>query len=899
MPETRGPGHQSPPRISALLMSGSFLLCILLTVSQAQITLDGSLGSRVPLIGPDYTILAEMGQQRGGNLFHSFDRFNVGSDESATFTGPDTMNNIIGRVTGAQPSTIDGRLRSGISGANLFLLNPRGVFVGSNARLDISGSFHIATADFLRFTDGMIFSAHLGQGSTLTMASPTAFGFWNRNPAGISIQESTLYVPEGEAMSVIGGDIHITGSSLQAPSGRIHIASVASEGEVVFDPTMQSLDLGVASVQRLGEIDIMRGTRIDVSGDGGGTVVIRGGRLMVNHSSLLANTQGNQHGNRISIDLQVTEQAYLAQNTTIAAERIASFSGRGNAGNIQIKANSLYIDDSTVGTTVGLFASGNAGDIDIQTGRLHVTRGADISAGTMGIGSGGMIKITATDAVMIADRNNSGSHSRISSFTADRGNAGNLFIQAPSVVIEDGLIGTGNARGMGNAGDINVEVGRLFLREGGRIDSSTFGAGSGGVVMVIGTEAITITGRSATTGAPSGLFNVADGGGDAGSLILSAPTVSLHNGGLILAETTGEGGAGDIIIKAEYLTLSGGARIDSRSRSAGSGGRVTVMAEEVITITGQDSGLFTTAEGSGRGGDIFLQAQTIELTGAASISAASFGTGNAGSIGITATGSFLSANSTVTTSAAASDGGDIEVRAQSIMRLQDSQIRAAVDGGPGTTGGNIIIESELVTLENSQVIADAFEGMGGNIRIVADGFLRDADSRVSASSDLGIDGTVEIQTLTNLSGLVTPLSPGFVSTTALLRDPCATQLWEGTVSSFVVVGRDIAPQGPEAALSSPLVMHDQGPLAAKSTMDDIDDGDDSRLPSPLQSLRGALDHPLWITRRVVDDADLKIHDQNGTCVPIQLDLLSHDVCFLPLRIGAGCKPAATNPVNNQ
>jgi len=41
-------------------------------ISQADITLDGTLGSKVALEGPDYNIGADLGQQYGNNLFHSF-----------------------------------------------------------------------------------------------------------------------------------------------------------------------------------------------------------------------------------------------------------------------------------------------------------------------------------------------------------------------------------------------------------------------------------------------------------------------------------------------------------------------------------------------------------------------------------------------------------------------------------------------------------------------------------------------------------------------------------------------------------------------------------------------------------------------------------------------------------
>jgi filamentous hemagglutinin family protein len=119
----RDPPHVPPVRSHRLqtrLLSRLVLLQAFLAVSQAQMTLDGSLGRRGPLAGPHYRIGAELGQLRGSNLFHSFGQFNVPTGGSATFTGPTTIANILSRVTGGQPSAIDGVLRSEIAGANLF-----------------------------------------------------------------------------------------------------------------------------------------------------------------------------------------------------------------------------------------------------------------------------------------------------------------------------------------------------------------------------------------------------------------------------------------------------------------------------------------------------------------------------------------------------------------------------------------------------------------------------------------------------------------------------------------------------------------------------------------------------------------------------------------------------------
>src|SRR5215203_1768093 len=104
----------------------------------AQIVMDGKLGAGGPLTGPNYSITAELGRTRGNNLFHSFTRFDLQSGDTATFSGPGSIKNILARVTGGTASSIDGTVRSDIAGANLFLINPSGVIFGPNAVVDVS-----------------------------------------------------------------------------------------------------------------------------------------------------------------------------------------------------------------------------------------------------------------------------------------------------------------------------------------------------------------------------------------------------------------------------------------------------------------------------------------------------------------------------------------------------------------------------------------------------------------------------------------------------------------------------------------------------------------------------------------------------------------------------------------
>ena len=164
------------------------------------------------------------------------------------------MSNIIGRVTGGEISLIDGTLRSTIPGANLYLLNPAGVLFGENAALDVPGSVHVSTADYLRLADGGRFDARTPANSVLTVAPVSAFGFLGDAPAPITVNGSFLRVPEGQTLSLIGGDITLMNATLYAPAGRINLAAVGSAGEVI----PADADLAMQGFGRLGAITVER-----------------------------------------------------------------------------------------------------------------------------------------------------------------------------------------------------------------------------------------------------------------------------------------------------------------------------------------------------------------------------------------------------------------------------------------------------------------------------------------------------------------------------------------------------------------------------------------------------------------------------------------------------------------
>ncbi len=165
-------------RASFFLLSGLMLgFAFLLVASQGSLGLAqttsaitpttgaGNLGTAVTQAGNTYHITGGTRPGNGPNLFHSFGEFGVPTNNIANFLNETALptSNILGRVTGGNPSNIFGTIQTtGFGSANLFLMNPAGIVFGPNAALNVGGSATFTTADYLRFADGARFNAMPG-----------------------------------------------------------------------------------------------------------------------------------------------------------------------------------------------------------------------------------------------------------------------------------------------------------------------------------------------------------------------------------------------------------------------------------------------------------------------------------------------------------------------------------------------------------------------------------------------------------------------------------------------------------------------------------------------------------------------------------------------------------------
>ncbi len=437
---------------------------------------DGSVGTgpATDLAGPDFAITAGLGSRQGTNLFHSFSTFNINAGESATFSGPASIRNIISRVTGGSPSTINGTLGSSISGANLYFLNPAGVIFGPNASLAVNGSFHVSTADYLRLGSADRFYSTLAPGSTLSTAAPAAFGFLTgSNPAPIIFRQSKLQVTGESHLSVISGDLTLDSTTLQSAEGQINIGSFASAGEVVFSST----PVTTTGFEAYGKIVITNNSLVDTSntlGRGGNDIFIRSGRIeLLGSSSIKSNAVGSGAGNKI----RIRGDSLSIDNAAIKAKAF----GLGTGGDISLDVNTLdiarggSIDTSTQG-------AGNAGRINISAGKVSLDSGAYISGKTTAAGDGGTVLVSASDSIFLK---NSARITASSTATATgSGDAGAIMLSSGNTIrLTDSWILTGAENGGG--GNIRITAHYMLELINSFIATSVLGgAGDGGNITI-------------------------------------------------------------------------------------------------------------------------------------------------------------------------------------------------------------------------------------------------------------------------------------------------------------------------------------------------------------------------------------------------------------------------------
>lgn len=750
---------------SALALFFSFCLGPAQAQVKTDIRTDGTLGPRVSLKGPAAEIPAAYGRIAGRNLFHSFERFDIGTGEAATFTGPAGIDNVLSRVTGGVRSTIDGAFRSMVPGADIYFINPAGVTFGPNASLDVPASFHLSTADELRFPGGDVFSATEPGKSVLSVAPPEAFGFLGASAGSIALVGTRLAVGDVNpgSLSMIGGQIDIVGSSLTSVDGHITLASSAGNS-VVGGAENYSPALGR-------DINLFR-------------------------SRVIAGKAENE------TEVRIYARTLNMVTSSVEAENFGSLPGDA----VRIEAVSVVIQEGSFLRSVAL-ASGSGGDIYVNSGDVSILPGSAIKSLSADLGGAGSIFIGAND-LSIYGSSQALNEDALNGITSEsvygsQGAAGNVDIAVDdSVSIWGYGVINSTTRNSQDAGSIRVASRRLTMT---------------GDQTIPAIRSIALEGSSGD----SGTVSVVASEVDVSNGLITTSTLSARGDH---PESVGD--AGRVTVEASSISLLEGAQIGSSAFGAGNAGSVTVKAIERFRASGSDavgnaSGIYSTvgdrdALGSLRradSGDVVLLSQRISLGEGAEISVTSYKPGNAGTIRLVADELSMDDSQISAEGLFFAQGGSIDLDVGTHAQIQESRITTRVFGGSDTTAGDIRINTPLAVLDDGVVTAEANLGSGGNLSIFAENLIRSPGSVVEASSRLGIDGTVVLSSPeTDVASGLVALPAAFFDAGSRLRDSCAAR-GAGKASRFHGAERALPPRAAEPQVAS-YARPEPGPEAA-------------------------------------------------------------------------------------
>ncbi|MEL6554760.1 MAG: CHAT domain-containing protein [Cyanobacteria bacterium J06621_11] len=633
----------------------------------------------------------------------------------------------------------------------------------------------VIRAENLEIIDGIVITLAESEGSTAgdidVDVSNRIFG------TAIELLDEAIFSSGSEDVLGQPGNIRLTARNIQI------------ENEIIIETAAANTLEGGDIIIRADSLDVARGSNILAGVNGSG----RSGDIRIQANNIVLDDRGEdlipfettrfQRGittevSSESVDAVGGDVVIDTQNLTLIGSLLGAtvFGENGTGGNIIVRAEDtvrLIGDDAASRdglTGVGEIAtalrtdnerisSGGGGNIQINARVLSLENGAIIDAAADGIGDSGSVRIRTRDALTLQGRLN-GQPSRI-------------------------VTQLQNSQAGNTGGDITIQTGQLTVQDAGQISAGTLGIGASGRVRVEATEGITLAGAipaselSAFDGASPFVLDATGRQFPGGIFADSTSTIARAADGETLIS---RGAAGDIALITPRLEVRDRAQISVRSTTAGAAGNITANTDNLIL----DNGI--------------INAETIE--------------GDNANIDLTVreSASLLNGSQITTNASGSATGGNLRIAAPNLILLSNQSALSAENSGGTGNGGNITLDSELfVAAPNgaNRVIANAFEGDGGNIDLTTMSLLGDAFLDISASSELGLDGQVEINSvdLNPVEALV-PLPENLVNTEDQIADACAID--EQARSQFVSTRRGGLPPLPTSLPTGLTLLSDLG-----------------------------------------------------------------------------------------
>uniref|UniRef100_UPI0025843F8E beta strand repeat-containing protein n=1 Tax=Accumulibacter sp. TaxID=2053492 RepID=UPI0025843F8E len=574
-----------------------------------------------------------------------------------------------------------------------------------------------------------------------------------------SVEVSTT----GSLSIVNGGEVSSrTFSSGDAGTVKVSAGSIAIDGQGdsntgIMGDTLGTGNAGTLDVTARENLALFNGGEISShtfsSGDAG-TVKVRAGSIAIDgqgasRTGIMSDTFSST-GNAGSIEVSVTQNLALINGGAISSN---TFSSDGDAGTVKVRAGSITIDGQGTRDTTGILSV----------------------AGTHNRASkAGIVEVSAAENLSIV---NGG---QISSSTSSSGNAGTTTVRAGSIAIDGqgssnftGILSQSKKGSTGNAGSVEVSAkGNLSIVSGGQISTDAFSSGDAGTVRV-SADSIAIEGHgNFVSFNDTGILSRAAPGstGEAGSVEVSAKgNLSIVNGGQIASRTFSSGDAGTVRVSAGSIAIDGQESgnptgiFSETSFSTGNAGSVEVLAIGNLSIvhggkiasdnvsSPADSGTVTVSAGR-----ILIDGQGGRETGI--FSKAEPGSGNAGSINVSATGALsLVSGGEISADTLSSSGhaGTVKVRAGSLAidshgGSNETGIFSRAKSGTGSAGSIEVTTTGGLSLLNGGAISSSTfsAGTAGSVTVLAGTLLLDGDSTTisaaAAENSSGQTGLVSV-----------------------------------------------------------------------------------------------------------------------------------------------------------
>ena len=761
-------------------------------------------------------------------------------------------------------------------GANIRAESFTGQGLGGTIELHTQGDIFLTGTGFPDRNISNLSGAMAPAGATAGNISLKARSFFATN--GFEINSTTLGPANAGNISIIASDT-VSFDNLSSAISRVDIGASGNGGVI-------NIETGSFTLSNSSGLD----SRTLGSGTGGGISIRASDSVSLNNAAFInaiveATSTGTQGGD-IELNartIEISDNARIINNTF----------GQGNSGRILLNAtDTLSIGDSVeVLTTVESGAVGNGGLIDLRGQSVFINSGARVSASTSGQGNAGSVFAQGTNLLSISGGSelstavNAGAvgqggaiefqvknlfvngGGKVSASTSGTGNSGNILARnATQISLDNGSISTAvNAGAVGQGGLIDFQTANLFLNNGSQVSAATSGQGNAGLINVRDADLVALDNSSISTAVNAGAI------GNGGSVEVQTGKLTLTNGAQISASTAGLGNGGQVTARASGdLEASGGSQILTTTFGSGNAGDIKLDVSGDIILTGAGTGVFAnTAPGStGNGGSVDIDPQLVLIQQGAGVGVGSLGSGVGGDVKLQSGTLILNDRAFISAETASTQGGNITLDINDIllMRRNSSISTTAGTANAGGDGGNIDIFAKFIVAvpgENSDITANAFEGRGGNITIRTQGLygiqfrsMLTPLSDITASSQFGIDGVVEINTPeVDPSRGLSELPGNLIDPEDLLAESClaAGESIASDDNEFVITGRQGLPASPndlqrdEAVLSDWIEVPEEAPQSRPSSADPTTDRSDAKPIVEAHALAVGKDGKVFLT----------------------------------------------------